>query len=195
MRLSFLPAFIIAVLSLSFLSGCATPLGKHGPVPKNRQRVIAPASKTNYWQDSTTTGAPRIVIALSEQRAYFYRGRKLVGETSVSTGRSGFETPTGNYHVIQKDQDHVSTLYGEFVDEHGNVVQSNVDITKDHPPAGAVFRGAKMPYFLRFRAGYGLHAGRVPNHRASHGCVRLPREMAGHFFHSAPAGTPVVVKE
>ena len=52
-----------------------------------------------------------------------------------------------------------------------------------------------MPYFLRFSGGYGLHAGSVPNHPASHGCVRLPAEMAKHFYANASVGTPVRVEE
>ena len=151
--------------------------------------------KPTYWLEKQGSGEPHIVVSLGEQRAYFYKGKKLVGETIVSTGRTGFDTPPGTYRVIQKDQNHASTLYGDFVDAAGEVVKGGVDSTKDHAPEGSVFRGAKMPYFLRFHAGYGLHAGYVPNRRASHGCVRLPREMARHFFENAPAGTPVILRE
>ena len=52
-----------------------------------------------------------------------------------------------------------------------------------------------MPYFLRFTRGYGMHAGYVPQYRASHGCIRMPAEMARRFFHAADLGTPVIVKE
>ena len=52
-----------------------------------------------------------------------------------------------------------------------------------------------MPYFLRFHEGYGLHAGRVPAYRASHGCVRMPREFAMHFYNGAVVGTPVILLE
>ena len=64
---------------------------------------------------------------------------------------------------------------------------------KEKPPEGASFQGAKMPFFLRFHDGAGMHAGRLPGHPASHGCVRLPRFMAEHFFENAPLGTPVTV--
>ena len=52
-----------------------------------------------------------------------------------------------------------------------------------------------MPYFLRFRGGYGMHAGFVPRFRASHGCVRMPIKMAKHFFEAAEIGTRVEVIE
>jgi lipoprotein-anchoring transpeptidase ErfK/SrfK len=52
-----------------------------------------------------------------------------------------------------------------------------------------------MPYFMRFSGGYGLHAGVVPNRRASHGCVRLPRIMAERLFTHSVVGTPVTVTD
>ncbi len=67
-------------------------------------------------------GAPKIVVHLAEQRAFFYKGKTLVGQSSISTGRKGFETPPGKYRVIQKDEDHVSNLYGSYVDKDGAVV-------------------------------------------------------------------------
>jgi len=38
-----------------------------------------------------------------------------------------------------------------------------------------------------------MHAGYLPGYPASHGCVRLPREMAGHFYNNVSLGTPVDV--
>ena len=134
-----------------------------------------------------------IKISVGEQRAYFYMGKKLVGETDISSGRDGYDTPPGHYAVMQKDKDHRSTLYGEFVNASGAVINSNADLTKQSVPPGATFRGAKMPFFLRFREGYGLHAGYLPGHRASHGCVRMPLDMAEHFYNHAEVGTPVIV--
>jgi lipoprotein-anchoring transpeptidase ErfK/SrfK len=146
-----------------------------------------------YWIGDGVTGAPSIKIVISEQRAYFYKGGKLVGESTISSGKKGFETPPGHYEVIQKDKDHVSNLYGDYVDADGNVVKRNVDVTKDPLPKGAIFRGARMPFFMRFTGGYGMHAGYLPGYAASHGCVRMPLEMAEHFFNATDYGTPVTV--
>ncbi len=112
------------------------------------------------------------------------------GESTVSSGKKGFETPPGKYKVIQKDKDHVSNLYGEYVDVNDptKVIQKNVDASKDPVPDGAVFSGAKMPYFMRFTGGYGMHAGYVPKYRASHGCIRMPLTMVEHFYGAADLG-------
>jgi lipoprotein-anchoring transpeptidase ErfK/SrfK len=200
-----------AIGAVAFLNGCAgyppsKPFFSHNsiiekllpPSPPQQQQPLPPPPvkrPENNWNDEAQAGASAIVVKLGEQRAYFYRGKKIVGSTRISTGKKGFATPAGAYSVIQKDRNHVSTLYGDYVNSSGEVVKSNVDVTKDAAPPGSTFRGAKMPYFLRFHGGHGLHAGRVPNYPASHGCVRLPAEMAKHFFENADAGTPVTVVE
>jgi lipoprotein-anchoring transpeptidase ErfK/SrfK len=132
---------------------------------------------------------------MAEQKAYFYKGKHLVGETIVSTGKPGFSTPPGSYEVLSKNADHVSTAFGDYVDDYGNVVRSNIDSRKDRRPRGAHFDGARMPYAMFFREGYAMHQGYVPPYAASHGCIRLPRGMARLFFENAPVGTPVTVKE
>ncbi len=186
---------IFAALCLLFLlSGCVTPPPPK-PVEVKKAQAAVPAKKQNYWKGDGATGTAKILIDLGEQRVFFYRGETIVGESVVSTGKTGFDTPAGEYAVIQKDKNHASNLYGKFVDSNGDVLRSNVDMSKDHVPAGATFEGAKMPYFLRFHDGYGLHAGRVPGHRASHGCVRLPNDIALHFFNNAQVGTPVILRE
>ena len=157
--------------------------------------LAAPHPKPAYWREDDYKGAPKIVVHLHEQRAYFYKGKHLIGESNISTGRKGYETPPGKYRVIQKDADHVSSEYGDYVDEDGTIVEKNISVRKDPKPPGAVFDGAKMPYFLRFTRGYGMHAGFVPRYRASHGCIRMPAEMARHFFEAADDDTPVIVKE
>jgi hypothetical protein len=157
--------------------------------------LAAPHPRPAYWRDANFKGAPRIVVHLSEQRAYFFKGKHLVGESNISTGRKGYETPPGRYRVIQKDADHVSSEYGDYIDQYGFIVQRNISVKKDPQPPGTIFDGARMPYFLRFTGGYGMHAGFVPRYRASHGCIRMPAQMAKHFFDAAKEDTPVIVKE
>jgi hypothetical protein len=149
----------------------------------------------SYWDDARSAGKPRIIIDLEQQRAYFYRGGKIVGVSVVSTGREGYDTPSGEFRITQKDLTHVSSIYGDFIDRSGQVVMENVDVTKDPRPRGTVFRGAPMPYFLRILGGIGMHAGYLPGYPASHGCIRLPKEMAVHFFQNAPIGTPVAIRQ
>jgi lipoprotein-anchoring transpeptidase ErfK/SrfK len=148
----------------------------------------------SYWDGDAAHGAPSIVIDLGEQKAFYYKGGELVGVSVISTGREGYGTPTGHFHIIQKDKDHKSTLYGDYVDAQGNVLKKDIDIHKDPKPPGAIFDGAKMPNFLRIVGGTGMHAGFLPGYPASHGCIRMPAFMAEAFFKNTPTGTPVEIR-
>ena len=164
-----------------------------GGVYGNAPTVGAPVDTVSYWDGDNLGGKPSVKINLSEQRAYFYKGGMLVGVSQLSTGREGLNTPIGRFSITQKDKDHVSTKYGDFVDAQGNVIMPNVDVEKDKKPPGTHFKGAPMPYFMRIVGGVGMHAGYLPGYPASHGCIRMPEFMAENFFRSVSTGTPVTI--
>ena len=164
-----------------------------GGVYGNAPTVGAPQDTVSYWDGDNLGGKPSVKINLSEQRAYFYKSGMLVGVSQLSTGREGLNTPIGHFSIIQKDKDHVSTKYGDFVDASGNVIVPNVDVEKDKKPPGTHFKGAPMPYFMRIVGGVGMHAGYLPGYPASHGCIRMPEFMAENFFRSVSTGTPVTI--
>ncbi|MEI8292950.1 MAG: L,D-transpeptidase family protein [bacterium] len=145
------------------------------------------------WNGDGITGAPSIEINLTKQEAVFSKGGLAVGRSHISSGREGYGTPTGVFSITQKNKNHVSNLYGDYVDAEGKIVVANVACNRDPRPAGTTFRGAPMPYFMRFCGGIGMHAGHLPGYPASHGCIRMPREAAQRFFENAPLGTPVRV--
>lgn len=140
------------------------------------------------------SGRPSIVVNLREQQAYVYRGGQRTASSRISSGREGYRTPVGRFHVIRKDERHRSSLYGDYVDNSGRIVKANVDIRRDSKPPHSHFVGAPMPYFLEFLPGYGLHQGYLPGIPASHGCIRMPYWKARQFYNVAHVGTPVVVK-
>jgi hypothetical protein len=182
----------ILVICAFGLAGCAT----NSNVSTNRNDFQGEkgAERVDYWNGDGVMGRPSIKIDLENQRAYFCKGRQIVGVSVVSTGREGYNTPSGEFNVTQKDVDHISSLYGDYVDPNGEVVVQNVENGKDPKPPGTAFRGAPMPYFLRIQGGIGLHAGYLPGYPASHGCVRLPERMALKFFEDASVGTPVEIR-
>lgn len=153
----------------------------------------APVDNVSYWDGDGVPGKPSIKISLGEQRAYFYKARQLVGISQLSTGREGLDTPAGQYKIIQKDLEHASSRYGDYVDAGDNVVVPNIDNGKDPKPPGTHFKGAPMPYFMRIVGGVGMHAGYLPGYPASHGCIRMPQFMAEDFFQSVAVGTPVTI--
>jgi len=107
-----------------------------------------------------------IVLSIAEQRLYAYSDGLIIAWINVSTGKAGHNTPLGTFRVSQKHIDHFSNKYNN----------------------------APMPYFMRLTDdGVGFHAGILPGYAASHGCIRLPFEMAKQLYYHTPSGTPVTV--
>lgn len=152
-----------------------------------------PLSSRAWWKGDGVVGKPRLVINLSTQRVQYYKGKELVGVSPISSGRESHGTVTGSYRILDKDIDHRSSLFGAYVDQSGNVVQSDVDTRTDPAPPGTKYVGANMRYFMRIVGGIGMHEGYLPGYPASHGCIRLPTKMASIFFKETPEGTPVEI--
>lgn len=118
------------------------------------------------WDDEVTNGEPRVIISLSNQTAYLYRGDRLAAVTSISSGTEQNPTPTGYFPVMEKKAMHRSLKY-------------------DNAP---------MPHMQRLDTfGIALHAGVNPGHPASHGCIRLPAKFAAKLFTLTKVGTPVMI--
>lgn len=148
----------------------------------------------NYtWKPDPDKPITRVEVRIGEQKVYVYQGDNVAGVSPTTTGKPGHETPTGHYTVLLKDIDHKSSLYGDFLDSNGYIIDGNAEAGQK-PPPGAVYDAADMPYYLRIRDdGVGLHAGFLPGYPASHGCIRLPHAFAELLFSNVSVGTPVDV--
>jgi len=203
MKFRFIPLFALPALFV-LLGGCASDprtdrstlyLTDGGGVVAVPHRERANFDNISYWDGDGVQGAPFVLVRLSEQRAYFYKGNQLVGISAISTGREGWDTPPGKFKVLQKSKDHVSSIYGDYVDARtGEIIKKDIDRRVDKMPPGARYDGAKMPYFMRVtNTGVGLHAGFLPGYAASHGCIRMPLFMAEAFFNNVDLKTPVEI--
>ena len=174
--------------SSGYLAGLATS-------SPSSSAPVNPAEASKFWDGDSLLGPTAIHIVKAEQKAYFYKGGQLAGVTPVSTGSSKYTTSPGNFTVSQKAVDYFSRTYGTIIDlATGTVVNDDADSRKDKPGPGQKFVGSPMPHFLRFNHGVGMHAGHLPGYAASHGCVRLPADMAKKFFENAEIGTRVIVE-
>ena len=111
-------------------------------------------------------GPLQIIISIADQQLSLYDNGALIARSSVSTGVQGHPTPLGVFSVISKERWHRSNIYS----------------------------GAPMPYMQRITwSGIALHAGVVPGHPASHGCIRLTNDFAIRLWHLAKRGTRVII--
>ena len=117
--------------------------------------------------DVPQTGDTKIVIDRLSQLFYVYRDDKLIGVSTVSTGKKGRETPLGFWSVMLKKKLGYSRKY-------------------DNAP---------MPFMQMYdSAGIAFHAGANPGYPASHGCVRLPLKFAERLFGLTQMGTKVIIE-
>jgi lipoprotein-anchoring transpeptidase ErfK/SrfK len=141
-----------------------------------------------------TPDSVHVVVSIPKQRAFLMLGDKVAADSPISSGKRGHSTPTGNFTVLEKDPNHHSTIYGDFVDSHGRVVRGGVSARIDSAPSGTHFVGAAMTWFMRLTGdGVGMHVGILPGYPASHGCVRMSGEGAKFFYDHVKVGTPVAV--
>jgi hypothetical protein len=111
-------------------------------------------------------GAVEIFVSIDQQKLHLYSDGVHVADTSVATGVPSLPTPLGVFSVIQKQIFHRSNIYS----------------------------GAPMPFMQRITwSGVALHEGESIGHRASHGCIRMPREFAQRLYQFTKIGARVVV--
>lgn len=181
-------SLILALGLVVGMSACSSPS------PGGNRKNARPAAHGEcYWKGDGVSGSPSMHISLSEQCIRYYKGGRLVGVSPISSGREGHSTPAGSYRIIEKDRNHRSSLYGAFCDAGGLIVVPDVDVRRDRAPPGTHFVGAEMPCFMRITGAAGMHEGYLPGYPASHGCIRLPGNMAAIFFRETPHGTPVKI--
>lgn len=120
------------------------------------------------WAPEVAPDGPVLVyVDLSKQVGIVYRNGVRIAATTVSTGKDGYDTPTGVFTILQKDKDHRSSTYNN----------------------------APMPYQQRLTwDGIALHAGGLPGYPESHGCVHLPYNFARELFAVTDLGITVVVE-
>lgn len=136
-----------------------------------------------------------VVVSLSRQRLYVRAGDEVAIDAPVSSGKKARPTPTGTFPILQKDPDHHSNVYGNFVDSRGRVVRGGVSALIDSAPSGSHFEGAPMTWFMRLTwEGVGMHVGILPGYPASHGCIRLPSQVAHDLYAKVNVGTVVRVE-
>ena len=117
------------------------------------------------WRDGVR-GEPRVIISLSDQRAYLYRGGELAAVAAISSGTAKNPTPTGIFPILAKKTMHRSKKY-------------------DNAP---------MPFMQRLDSyGIAMHAGFNPGRPASHGCIRLPAKFAAKLYNVTQVGSTVFI--
>ncbi len=125
----------------------------------------------------------RLEIHLSKRQVTLYQGDVSVKTYPIAVGRPGWETPTGNFRVMQKVRNPiwVHPFTGEKV--AGEDPEN---------PLGGYWLG----FWTDGRNSIGFHGTPTPlsvGKAASHGCVRMYIKDVAELFDKIPVGTVVKV--
>src|ERR1700746_1756537 len=133
---------------------------------KHQNRHTKSESAKDARPEAPPKGPLQIIISIADQRVSLFDNGALIARSSASTGTQGHPTPLGVFSVISKQRWHRSNIYS----------------------------AAPMPYMQRITwSGIALHAGVVPGHPASHGCIRLKNDFAIRLWHLTKRGTRVII--
>ena len=129
-----------------------------------RKERPAPISEATAPRDA---GEPIMaIVSIKTQQVTFYDADGWIVRAPVSTGTKGRETPAGVFALLEKNEDHHSSMYDD----------------------------AWMPHMQRITwNGIALHGGPLPGYAASHGCVRMPYGFAEKLFDKTRIGMRVIV--
>lgn len=188
-----IPVLLVAAGS-AVLSACAQ-LPSVKP-PATATEPEPPARELLYEWNGNGRTISRISVDVDEQKATFYDGPEQIGWGMVATGIRHFSTPKGRFTITEKVANKRSNLYGRIYDSSGQLAAVNARRGVHRIPPGGSFQGAKMPYFMRLtKGGVGMHGGPIPDPGtpASHGCIRLPKDLAPLVYERVRVGTPVSV--
>ena len=148
----------VCALGLALAAAFAPPAPATARTTSLRPQIQSEAARTQ--------SPVLVLVSIGKQRLRAFDAAGEVAQSRISSGRPGFDTPTGVFSVLEKSEYHESNIY----------------------------EGAPMPFMQRLTwSGIAMHAGVVPGYRASHGCIRLPVSFAKSFFDITKVGARVIV--
>lgn len=125
----------------------------------------------------------RLVLKLGERRVYVHEGDRVLASYRVAIGKKGWETPTGNFQVIQKVR---------------NPAWKNPWSGQVGDPGPRSALGERwIGFWTDGKNSIGFH-GTPGEHllgqAVSHGCVRMRNADIKAMFDMVEMGTPVLVQ-
>ncbi|MBD1822510.1 L,D-transpeptidase [Cyanobacteria bacterium FACHB-DQ100] len=125
----------------------------------------------------------RVVIRTKARRAFVYEGKAVVASYAIAVGKSGWETPPGEYNVFSKE---VNPVFKNF--RTGKIIKPGRD-----NPLGVRWIG----FWTDGKTQLGFHGTNEPEligQAVSHGCIRMRNKDVVALFEKVSIGTPIIVE-
>ena len=133
--------------------------------------------------ENNQTLATHVVLNLKERRVYVYQDDQVIANYRVAIGRPGWETPKGNFSVIQMVED----------PQWKNPWNGRVSAPGPNSPLGERWIGFSREggKYIGFHGTPGEH---VMGQAVSHGCVRMRNLDVKELYELVQNGIPVIVQ-
>ena len=133
--------------------------------------------------ENNQTLATHVVLNLKERRVYVYQDDQVIANYRVAIGRPGWETPKGNFSVIQMVED----------PQWKNPWNGRVSAPGPNSPLGERWIGFSREggKYIGFHGTPGEH---VMGQAVSHGCVRMRNRDVKELYELVQNGIPVIVQ-
>ena len=163
--------WVSLILTIGFCSSAQMSLAAEKP-------VVVTGSPSN-----TVTQLTRLEISIKRRQVTLYKNNTLIKTYPVAVGRSGWETPKGNFQVMQMRQNPkwIHPLTGEAIP--GGDPEN---------PLGKYWIG----FWTNGKNWVGFHGTPTPSsvgQAVSHGCVRMYNKDIEELFRQVSVGTIVTV--
>lgn len=165
------------------LAAKPTPLGVSQTKPAITPTQIDRAATSPQELNEQTAQTLRLEIRLSKRQVTLYQGKNKLKTYAIAVGRPGWETPTGNFKVMQmiRNPGWVHPLTGETI-------------------AGGDPENPLGKYWIGFwtdgKNWIGFHGTPTPRSigkAASHGCIRMYNRDVEELFQKISLETVVTV--
>lgn len=159
-----------------------TPSASKGTTITNQRQPPVEDLLSEKIDLHSLSNGTHVVIKLRDRRVYVYYNKKQKVSYPIAVGKAGWETPTGNYKVMDMERNPVW----------------------EEPWTGEVIlEGPKNPLGVRWigfwtdgvnSIGFhGTYAEKLVGQAVSHGCVRMRNRDILALYEQVKVGTPVTV--
>ncbi len=179
-----------AVIDINKQPVKASPTPAATPASSTNSSKIPTASQQPPVKPTIATGNDRqpveavvtLTIKLNEKRVYVYKGDKAIANYPVAIGKKGWETPTGEWQVMEKIKNPGWTSF-----KNGQVIKAGRDNPLGERWIGFWTDGQDVIGF------HGTTNLKSIGTAASHGCVRMSNRDVKALFPLVKVGTTVKV--
>ncbi|MEG4197267.1 L,D-transpeptidase [Microcoleus sp. Pol12A5] len=143
-------------------------------LPKTQLKVVAPKERAAIKIS--------LIVKRSERQVYVYHGKQILNSFPIAVGKTGWETPLGNYQIFYMKK---NPIFRNF--NTGEVIKPG-----SNNPLGKrviVFKKGKK-FDLAF---HGTNQDKLIGQAVSHGCIRMHNKEAIALYEMVDIGTPVTV--